>query len=775
MYTNADCLCNKRDELTALINERKPDIIAITEVLPKNRSQSAYSDVEWHLDGYTSFYPDFNNYEGRGCIIYTKESLQAYCVELTGFNQIEQITIGLCCANNMKLLISCIYRSPNKTNQECISDLADLLNLTHFGNIHYDLRLIIGDFNMKEIDWDTSTTSTSEQHISTQFLEIVRDSFLTQHVKEPTRYREHETPSILDLILTNEEGMIDNIEHNAPLGKSDHEILTFNLRCGSTNRENNQKRRKYFKGDYLEINKYLSTTDWMSILSEGTVDETWNSLADKIQIAVREYIPESKPSTRKFNTPWMDSETLYKVKRKRKLWKKYKYCRSPNNKEKYDEAKEIASNSVKAAKRRYEKQIALNMKDDSKLFWKFVQSKTKIKEDIQCIIDDSGEIHSDNHKKAELLNVFFTSVFTNENEENMPAFRERTDTNLDNINVDENAVEKLLRQVKETKSHGPDGIHPKFIKETSKSLSKPVSILFKKSLEEGHLPTAWKEANITPIHKKGPKHQVGNYRPISLTSILCKILERLIRDEIMDHMESNSLFTKHQHGFRKGHSCVTQLIEVIKDWTNELDQHNNVDAIYLDFQKAFDTVPHKRLLRKLQGYGISGSLLRWLESFLVGRKQKVVLNGEESDWTNVTSGIPQGSVLGPILFLIYINDLPDVVNNIVKLFADDTKIYAKVNTKEQEENLQSDIDNLMEWSNNWQLKFNKSKCKHLHIGRNNNAIYKIGEEIIETTTEERDLGVVIDSQLKFQKHIGLQVKKANKILGLIKPNLHDMF
>ena len=280
----------------------------------------------------------------------------------------------------------------------------------------------------------------------------------------------------------------------------------------------------------------------------------------------------------------------------------------------------------------------------------------------------------------------------------MPAFRERTDTKLDNINVDENAVEKLLRQVKETKSHGPDGIHPKFIKETSKSLSKPVSILFKKSLEEGHLPTAWKEANITPIHKKGPKHQVGNYRPISLTSILCKILERLIRDEIMDHMES--LFTKHQHGFRKGHSCVTQLIEVIEDWTNELDQHNKVDAIYLDFQKAFDTVPHKRLLRKLQGYGISGSLLRWLESFLVGRKQKVVLNGEESDWTNVTSGIPQGSVLGPILFLIYINDLPDVVNNIVKLFADDTKIYAKVNTKEQEENLQSDIDNLMEWSNN---------------------------------------------------------------------------
>ena len=174
------------------------------------------------------------------------------------------------------------------------------------------------------------------------------------------------------------------------------------------------------------------------------------------------------------------------------------------------------------------------------------------------------------------------------------------------------------------------------------------------------------------------------------------------------------------------------------------------------------------MLKKLQGYGITRPLFRWLESFLIGRKQKVVLNGEESDWTNVTSGIPQGSVLGPILFLIYINDLPDVVNSIVKLFADDTKIYANVNTIENQERLQEDINNLMEWSNSWQLKFNKSKCKHLHLGRNTDTTYKIEGENIEKITEEKDLGVTIDSQLKFQKHIGIQVQKANKILGLIR-------
>ena len=235
----------------------------------------------------------------------------------------------------------------------------------------------------------------------------------------------------------------------------------------------------------------------------------------------------------------------------------------------------------------------------------------------------------------------------------------------------------------------------------------------------------------------------------------------------LEYMETNNLFTKHQHGFRKGHSCVTQLIEVIEDWTKELDQQNSVDAIYLDFQKAFDTVPHKRLLNKLKGYGITGKLHKWLCNFLTERRQRVVLNGEESEWSSVTSGIPQGSVLGPILFLLYINDLPDVVKSIVKIFADDTKIYARVNNDEEHKILQEDLDNLMKWSDDWLLKFNKSKCKHLHIGRDTNKTYTIDGENINLTTEEKDLGVTVDHQLKFQKHIGEQVKKANQKLGII--------
>jgi hypothetical protein len=277
-------------------------------------------------------------------------------------------------------------------------------------------------------------------------------------------------------------------------------------------------------------------------------------------------------------------------------------------------------------------------------------------------------------------------------------------------------------------------------------------------MEKMKLSESWKEANVTPLHKKGPNNLVENYRPIGLTSIVCKTMDKFIRDCILDHMERHNLFTTHQHGFRKGRSCVTQLIKVLDDWTEQLDNRNAIDTIYLDFQKAFDTVPHKRLINKLQSYGICGNVLGWIRDFLANRKQKVVINGTDSDWTTVTSGIPQGSVLvlDPILFTIYINDLPDVVQNIAKTFADDTKVYAVVNKEEEQHSLlQNDINNLVHWSDKWLLKFNKSKCKHA-----TNTKYKMGENEINQVTGEKDLGILIDDKLKFQQHINQQTKKS---------------
>ena len=223
------------------------------------------------------------------------------------------------------------------------------------------------------------------------------------------------------------------------------------------------------------------------------------------------------------------------------------------------------------------------------------------------------------------------------------------------------------------------------------SLAVPLAHLYRRSLDTGLLPQDWTVARVVPIYKKGDRQSPSNYRPISLTAVPCKILESLIRDQMLSHLTEQRLLSEHQHGFRPKRSCSTQLLEVLDAWTRELECGNPVDVVYLDFQKAFDSVPHLRLLSKLRSYGITGKLLDWIASFLTGRKQQVVLEGHRSDWSDVASGVPQGSVLGPLLFLVYVNDLPDIIQCGIKLFADDTKMYTSVSSTDDAALLQSDL------------------------------------------------------------------------------------
>ncbi|CAL4083944.1 unnamed protein product, partial [Meganyctiphanes norvegica] len=213
------------------------------------------------------------------------------------------------------------------------------------------------------------------------------------------------------------------------------------------------------------------------------------------------------------------------------------------------------------------------------------------------------------------------------------------------------------------------------LKETASSVCFPLSMIFEESLQTGETPDDWRKANVTPIFKKGDRNDPANYRPVSLTSQVCKVLETVVRDNILNHLKENDLLSDKQHGFREGRSCLSNLLTTLEDWTSILDDGDCVDVAYLDFRKAFDLVSHKHLLLKLQKYGINGQVGNWIKAFLENRKQRVVIRGQVSDELDVLSGVPQGSVLGPILFLIFINDLPNCTTCPVCLFADDSKIY----------------------------------------------------------------------------------------------------
>ena len=407
----------------------------------------------------------------------------------------------------------------------------------------------------------------------------------------------------------------------------------------------------------------------------------------------------------------------------------------------------------------------------------YVKAKTSTRSGIGDLKRDDGTIASTDKEKAQVLNDFFQSVFTEEPDGELPKAPQFTfNSPLTNIDFKTEDIRKLLTKLKSGKAAGPDDILTILLNETAEALALPISIIFRKSLDEGRVPSMWKKAKVTAILKKGNRTSANNYRPVSLTCLLCKLMETLIRNKIMDHMQENNLICREQHGFTPGRSCVSQLLDTLDCWTEILDNGGSIDAIYMDFRKAFDSVPHRRLLHKVRAHGIQGSGLDWIDAFLSERKQRVYINGSQSQEGQVTSGIPQGSVLGPTLFIIYINDLPNEVESEVRFFADDTKLFTHSNEQRDREILQADLDRLHQWSVAWLLNFHPEKCCTLKLGKPaSDQTYFMadknstsGKHPLKTSKAEKDLGVVVDSQLNFKDHVSQATTKANRILGVIR-------
>lgn len=317
------------------------------------------------------------------------------------------------------------------------------------------------------------------------------------------------------------------------------------------------------------------------------------------------------------------------------------------------------------------------------------------------------------------------------------------------------------------KSSGPDNIHVNVLKKTP-SFAMPFCIIFNHSVLTGEMPEEWKLGNITPIFKSGSRRQCKNYRPVTLTSQVAKLLERLIQDQVLNFVQDNNVISCDQHGFQQKCSCVSQLLESLNDWTASFDENIPQDVIYLDFSKAFDSVPHQRLLYKLEHYGIRGRMLNWFKNFLTNRKQRVLLRNGLSEWTNVISGVPQGSILGPLLFILFVNDLPSFASLTAKLFADDTKLYGPANTIEDCQEIQNDINNFSAWSKLWLLNFNAQKCVVIRIKESVRYFYSLNGVYLSTVPSHKDLGVYIDSNLKPSEHIRKITRKAYQKIGLIK-------
>ncbi len=340
-----------------------------------------------------------------------------------------------------------------------------------------------------------------------------------------------------------------------------------------------------------------------------------------------------------------------------------------------------------------------------------------------------------------------------------------TGHNIGHVNIDRDVGQK---------APGADSIYPRVLKEVKGEVVDALVAIFQEYIETGVVTEDFKCANVVPIYKKESHNDAGNYRPISLTSVVGKLLESVIRDALQKHLEDNNLIKNTQHGFRRGRSCLTNLLEFFEVITKWVDGGSSVDILLLDLAKAFDKVSHSKLLQKLRNKDVAGNLLRWIENWLTDRKQWLVINGEHSDWLGVNSGVPQGSVLRPLLFLVYIDDLEEGILSKLSKFAVDTKVAGIVDSLEQSQELQMDLSRLGDWAQKWDMEFNVDKCKVVHIGTKNSGVeYTMYGKKLQVVTQDRDLGIVVEDILKPTAQCVAACRKGNSILGMMRRGLES--
>nr|VZI31523.1 unnamed protein product [Spirometra erinaceieuropaei] len=351
-----------------------------------------------------------------------------------------------------------------------------------------------------------------------------------------------------------------------------------------------------------------------------------------------------------------------------------------------------------------------------KIFYSYVRQSTRNKDPVPLLLTAEGAEISDDKDKADHLSQFFRSVVTSEPDFFSPTCEDEETPALEAVFFTETIVRNELINLKESTSPGPDAIPARLLMELALEMSKPLALIFQTLFVTRCLPSDWKSATITPLFKGGSRASANNYRPISLTSIYCKIMETISKKALMQFLEQHRLLSDAQHGFRSGRSCLTNLFFTLERYTKARDEGNVVHAIYIDFKKAFDSVPHQRLLHKLCNAGSLGRLLVWIQSFLAGQSRRVQVERQQSLDVRMVSGVPQASVLGPTIFLVFINDCVKDLDCDVILLADNINLWKVIHNAADADHLQANLNRLEDWSKRWLMPFNISKFNFLKLG-----------------------------------------------------------
>ena len=710
------------------------------------------------------------NINGGGVLIAIKKNIKHSLIKFSSTDEIVGITLPPSYPNFKTTVLACIYKKPGSLIDDKLTCFDEIENKFRNANI-----LMMGDFNMPDINWEScSVVNSSQKKCAHQdFLNQLYEFSLTQLVRVPT----HVHGNTLDLLCTNIPNQITDIEVVNP-GLSDHYLLLFVFDTFVKELSVDELEIKlYKKADFAAIDSLLITT--LSTVSamiaqSVNINEIWSTFENDLKKAINSFVPTKHIKIKPRKEPvWFNNQARKAVSKQRKLYSIYKSTKTSQALIDYKCSRKLGKRLFRSLELEYMNQKLYNplIAGNSKAFYKYIKN---LKGSQSFITDVKTE--NDNHTEnltdiANILNNYFVSVFNKDTEKVDNIVNNHSLTINPCFTITREGVKQLLVSLKDGKASGPD-LLSKADLTISTYVVDLLTAIYGYSVKIGQLPDRWKEGLITPIHKKGSKSEACNYRPISLTCLSCKMLEHIMLHYL--NMYLDKVLYNNQHGFRKSLSCNTQLLNTVHVIQKFIDQGSCVQTVALDFSKAFDKVSHSLLIKKLIAYNIPCQLVKWIASFLSNRTQRVVIKGHTSTAKLVTSGVPQGSVLGPSLFLLYINDIVEEVTCDIRLFADDALIYSVLSDRTSITEFQHNLDNLQHWSNKWNMQFNTDKCSVMFFGSSPlivNTHYTLCGNVLQVVDHIKYLGVTISNTLKWEKHINNTLTKAWKILGLIKASL----
>jgi hypothetical protein len=728
-----------------------PDILGVSETWLNNKLKD--TDIA-SKEEYLIHRKDRTNRKGGGVMLMVKANIKSKRrddLESMAQEHNEIIAVELEPEPNNKIIVLTAYRSQQDPYEHFLTNFENTLQNCVTNN--FNKILIIGDFNYSKIKWHPSLDKKLPQHCR-EFMHVLSGYGLKQLNKNPSRAQ---TNNILDLVLSNFPDKVSNIYANIFHYSSDHYLLSFDINTKVETIVSPPRTVFNFKRANMgQLREDITNANLTNkVNNEDLMDNKLTAWSQTLMDIIKTHVP-TLTLKKQHSAPWIDHDVVKAVRKKNSALKQAKKHDTPNLWEKFGRLRNRLKNLITYKHKQYLTDICDNITNQPKKFWSYIKANSKSRGLPQFLYNTNGTEESDFTGMANIFNSFFQSIFSKNDNLITPPITVLTDQNLENITVTEEEVHKELKKLNPSKAPGPDGLPTKVLKECAQELTPSITELFNDSLSQGIIPKAWKLANIVPLHKKGNKHHANNYRPISLLPVISKVLERCVFNKIIEILIPK--ITSLQHGFLRNRSTVTQLLQVFSNINNILDKGDQTDVVYFDLSKAFDSVPHKLLIEKLKTFGICGNLLTWLTNYLTNRLQRVSLNGTNSNWLSVTSGVPQGSILGPLLFILYINDLPDCLseNTLCAIFADDTKIYRQITSHQDLTILQRDINTVEKWSKTWGLTFNQKKCTILSLKRNNKPlefIYRMDNTILPRTNDAPDLGITITSNLSWNTHI----------------------